>query len=251
MTGGCHRSWPEQTRRVSQLRANRGALVLAAGLGTVAGAHSLEIVGPIFYCRPVAVATAPAVTAPREAGELGPLLPVRALPLVGVVLAGLVVAIAGNWLWALTFYHVVGGALWTSIDLFVGFVIGPILRSLSIPARVEFTKRFMPKMLVIMPTVVTMTLGAGFQLARRAGNLSTAAPLHPWVIASMGVVGVMAVVALAVLSPANLAVLFELRKPQPNPQVIASLMRRFVYAAGITGAMQVATFVIMTRLASS
>jgi hypothetical protein len=119
-----------------------------------------------------------------------------------------------------------------------------------VPARIEFTKRFMPKMLVIMPTVVTMTLGAGFQLARLSGHLNTSDPRHAWVVASMAVVGVMAVVALALLSPANLAVLFELRKPQPDPTVIASLMRRFVYAAAVTGAMQVATFVIMTRLAS-
>ncbi len=193
-----------------------------------------------------AVAAAPA----SEPRELGPLLPLRALPLVGLVLAGLVVTIAGTGEWALTFYHVVGGALWTSIDLFVGFVIGPILRKMPIPARVEFTTRFMPKMLVIMPTVVTMTLGAGFQLARQSGHLNTADPRHAWVVVSMCVVGVMAVVALALLAPANLAVLFELRKPQPNPLVVAAMMRRFVYAAGITGAMQVATLVIMTRLAS-
>ena len=206
----------------------------------------------LLYCHPVAAAASPAVsaTAPAEPGELGPVLPLRAFPLVAVVLAGLVVVIAGNWSWGLTFYHVVGGALWTSIDLFVGFVIGPILRRLSVPARVEFTKRFMPKMLVIMPTLVTMNLGAGFQLARMSGHLNTSDPRHAWVVVSMCVVGVMAVVALAVLSPANLAVLFELRKPQPNPVVVASLMRRFVYAAGITGAMQVATLVIMTRLAS-
>jgi hypothetical protein len=115
---------------------------------------------------------------------------------------------------------------------------------------VEFTKRFMPKMLVIMPTVVTMTLGAGFQLARLSGHLSTADPRHAWVVTSMCVVGLMAVVALALLSPANLAVLFELRKPQPNPLVVQALMKRFVYAAGVTGALQVATLVIMTRLAS-
>jgi hypothetical protein len=193
-----------------------------------------------------AVAPVPQVERPA----LGPVLPVRSFPLVGVVLAGLVVAIAGDWEWALTFYHVVGGALWTSVDLFVGFVIGPILRTLPVPARVEFTKRFMPKMLVLMPTLVTMTLGAGFQLARKSGHLNTADPRHAWVVVSMCVVGVMAVVALALLSPANLAVVFELRKPQPDPQVIAKLMRRFVYAAGVTGALQVATLVIMTRLAS-
>ena len=74
---------------------------------------------------------APAVAAPAaEPQALGPILPVRSFPLIAIVLTGLVVVIAGNWEWGLTFYHVVGGALWTSIDLFVGFVIGPILRSM-------------------------------------------------------------------------------------------------------------------------
>ena len=43
-------------------------------------------------------------------------VPVRGLPLVAAVVVFVVVSIAGNWLWALTFGHVVGGALWTAID---------------------------------------------------------------------------------------------------------------------------------------
>jgi hypothetical protein len=95
-----------------------------------------------------------------------------------------------------------------------------------------------------------MTLAAGFQLARQDGFLDTSNPRHAWVVASFGVVGVMAVIALAYLEPANVAVLFELRKPQPDGRVIERLMRRFVYTAGITGVMQVATLIIMTRLVS-
>lgn len=178
------------------------------------------------------------------------IVPVRALPIVGAVLALLVVAIAGNWQWGLDFFHVASGALWTAIDLFLGFVIGPILGRLSIPARVELTKRLMPKMLVLMPTLVVCTLAAGWQLARHLGNLDAGAPLHGWVVASFVVVAVMATVAIGLLEPANLAVLFELRKPNPDGALIGRLMRRFIYAAGITGAMQVATLIIMTRLAS-
>lgn len=178
------------------------------------------------------------------------IVPVRGIPMVIAVIALLIVAIAGNWLWALDFFHVAGGALWTAIDLFVGLVIGPILRNLSIPARVEFSKRFMPKMLLIMPTLVTVTLASGWQLARHVGDLTVAYPQHWWLVASFAVVGVMAVVALGVLEPANLAVLFELRKPQPNGELIAKLMRRFIYAAGITGVMQLAILVIMTRIAT-
>ena len=178
-------------------------------------------------------------------------VPVRGLPIVAVVLVGLVVSIAGNWLWALDFFHVVGGGLWTAIDLFVGLVVGPIIGRMSIPARMEFSSRFMPKMVLLMPTLVTMTLGSGFQLARHLGNLSSAYPNHAWIVASFVVVGVMAVIALGLLEPANIAVLFEMRKPQPNGEVIGRLMKRFIYTAGITGLMQVATLVIMTRLASA
>ena len=183
---------------------------------------------------------------PRPAFSI---VPVQAIPIVAVVLAGLVVSIAGNWLWALDFYHVVGGGLWTGVDLFVGFVVGPIIGRMSIPARVEFSVRFMPKMLLLMPTLVTMTLASGWQLARHLGNLEAGYPHHAWLVASYIVVGVMALVAIAILEPANLAVLFELKKPQPDGELIARLMRRFIYTAGITGVAQIATLVIMTRVA--
>lgn len=192
---------------------------------------------------------APAPTLPqapsRPAFEI---VPMKGLPIVGVVLALLVAAIVGNWLWALDFFHIVGGGLWTGIDLFVGLIIGPILGRLSIPARMEFSMRFMPKMVLIMPTLVTVTLASGWQLARYVGYLNLPYPQHWWITASFIVVGVMAIIALGILEPANLAVLFELRKPHPNGELIGKLMRRFIYTAGITGVMQLATLVIMTKI---
>jgi len=67
-------------------------------------------------------------------------------------------------------------------------------------------------------------------------------------VASYIVVGIMAVLALGLLEPANIAVLVELKKPRPNPQVIEKLMKRFIYCAGILGLMQLVTLVIMTKL---
>src|SRR5262249_55073235 len=86
------------------------------------------------------------------------IVPLKGIPIVAGVAIFIVVAIAGNWLWALNFSHVVGGALWTGVDLFVGFIVGPIVGRMSIPARIEFSTRFMPAMLLLMPTLVTMTL---------------------------------------------------------------------------------------------
>jgi hypothetical protein len=179
------------------------------------------------------------------------IVPVKGLPIVAAVLAGLVAVIATNTLWGIDFFHVVGGALWTAFDLFLGFVIGPILRRLSVSARIELTTRLMPKMILIMPTLVACTLAAGWQLARHLGDLASSYPEHGWLVAAFVVVAIMSVIALGLLEPANVAVLFELKKPRPNGEVIARLMRRFILTAGVTGAMQVATLVIMTRVATS
>ena len=188
-----------------------------------------------------------ALAPPRREVQI---VPVKALPVVGIVLAGLVVAIATNGGWALDFFHVVGGGLWTALDLFLGLVLGPIMGTMSPVARFEFASRLMPKLLLIMPTVVTMTLGSGFQLARHLGNLSAGYPHHDLLVASYAIVGVMAVIALGLLEPANVAVLFEMRKPEPNTARIGRLMKVFIYTAGITGVMQIATLVIMTKLTS-
>jgi hypothetical protein len=178
------------------------------------------------------------------------IVPLKGLPIVGVVLIALIAAIASDKLWALEFFHVAAGAVWTGIDLFLGLVLGPILGRLSIPARVEVTTRLMPKVLLIMPTLVTATLASGWQLGHSMGTIFSSYPTHGWIVASYIVVGIMAVIALGLLEPANVAVLFELKKPRPNPAIIGRLMKRFIYTAGIIGAMQIATLVIMTKVAT-
>jgi hypothetical protein len=201
----------------------------------------------------VAVETQPAAAAPPPS-PAEPLdfeiVPRKGLPIVALAFVGLIVAIAVDKLWPVEFLHVVFGSAWTVIDLFLGLVLGPIMGRMPIPARVALTTRLMPKMLLIMPTVVTITLAAGWQLGRVLGTTDSAYYNHDWVVASYIVVGVMAIIALGLLEPANVAVLVELKKPQPRPQVIETLMKRFIFTAGILGVLQVATYVIMTKIAT-
>jgi hypothetical protein len=91
-------------------------------------------------------------------------------------------------------------------------------------------------------------LAAGWQLGNKLGTVQSTYFNHGWVVASYIVVGVMAVIALGLLEPANVAVLVELKKKRPNLAVIERLMKRFMYSAGILGAMQIATLVIMSKL---
>jgi hypothetical protein len=199
-----------------------------------------------------AAATASEPSAPPHADRPDfDIVPRTGLVIAAVLMVGLIVAIAADKLWPLEFLHVAGGAAWTIIDLFLGLILGPIIGHLSVPARIEFTTKLMPKMVVIMPTVVTITLAAGWQLSTKTGTNLTSYPEHGWLVASFIVVGVMAILALGLLEPANIAVLFELKKPRPRPVVIERLMKRFIYCAGVLGIMQIATLVIMTKLASS
>ena len=76
------------------------------------------------------------------------IVPVRGLPIVAVVIAGLVVTIATNKLWPLEFYHVVGGGMWTALDLFLGLVLGPIIKPM--PSKTVTTSFFTMVLLAIL-----------------------------------------------------------------------------------------------------
>jgi hypothetical protein len=196
--------------------------------------HSPEVVAP------------PAATEPLEFD----IIPRWGLPIVAVAFLALIAGILSDKLWPLEFLHVVFGSAWTVIDLFLGLVLGPIMGRMAVASRIDFTTKLMPKMLLIMPTVVTITLAAGWQLGTFLGTTDSSYYNHDWIVASYIVVGCMAIIALGLLEPANVAVLIELKKPQPNPAVIEHLMKRFIYTAGVLGILQVATFVIMTKVAT-
>ena len=68
---------------------------------------------------------------PLEIPEFRIISPVG-LAISGVLLVLLIVAIAVNKLWPLTFFHVAGGAAWTIVDLFLGLILGPILLLVAI-----------------------------------------------------------------------------------------------------------------------
>jgi hypothetical protein len=182
--------------------------------------------------------------------RVGPFVPLWAVGLDLLVIAALIVTIVSKSRYWLDFFHVFAGALWISTDLIMGFIIGPIMGRLDIPARMAFYKNLMTKMMVVMPTAVICTLAAGWQLAQVEYLFrSPYGPEHGWILAAMIVVALLAILAYTFLEPANIVVLLELRKPEPNGLLIGRMMKRFLYSAGILGVLQVAIVVIMVRLA--
>ena len=162
----------------------------------------------------------------------------------------MVVAILGPSLWFLNFVHVMAGVLWTGIDLFMGFIIGPILRSVSFETRRTIIAGLIPRTLILMPTLSIITSTAGWFLAVRMGFMDLGYPEFWWVIAALAIVTVLTVQGLGYLLPANLRLYFEVQKPQPDSRKMARWMKTYVRVVAVQGAMQVAIIVVMARFAT-
>ncbi|HEY1474271.1 MAG TPA: hypothetical protein VGF53_09325 [Pseudolabrys sp.] len=165
-------------------------------------------------------------------------------------LLAMTAAILGNSLWLLDFVHVMAGALWTGIDLFMGFVIGPVLRRVSLDTRRAMIAGIIPRTLILMPTLSIITSTAGWFLAVRMGFLDLAYPQFWWMIAALSIVGVLTVQGMGFLLPMNLKLYFEIQKPSPDTDKIGRWMRIYVRVVGMQGIMQVAIIVVMARFST-
>ena len=165
-------------------------------------------------------------------------------------LAAMIAAILGDNLWILNFVHVMTGALWTGIDLFMGFVIGPVLRRVSFDTRRAMIAGIIPRTLILMPTLSIITSTAGWFLAVRMGYLNLGYPQFWWVIAALAVVSVLTVQGMGILLPMNLKLYFEIMKPAPEHEKLKRWMRTYVRVVAVQGTMQVAIIVVMARFAT-
>jgi hypothetical protein len=162
-------------------------------------------------------------------------------------LALMTAAILGDSLWFLNFVHVMTGVLWTGIDLFMGFVIGPVLRRVSLDTRRAMIAGIIPRTLILMPTLSTITSTAGWFLSVRLGYLDLGYPQFWWVIAALAIVSVLTVQGLGYLLPMNLKLYFEIMKATPDHDKLARWMRAYVRVVAVQGSMQVAIIVVMAR----
>lgn len=149
--------------------------------------------------------------------------------------------------WALNFLHVITGLMWTGIDLFMGFVLGPILRRLDLTARRAVVTRLSPRTLFLMPTLAGIATVTGIELARRGGYFDLAWPEYGWLLAALIVVTVLTIQGLGVLTPINLIVFFELRKAEPDMARTSRLMRVYLGTVASQGILQISIVAIMAR----
>jgi hypothetical protein len=169
---------------------------------------------------------------------------------VALALAVMIGVIASHHLWSLNFLHVFCGLLWTGIDLFMGFVLGPILRVVDVAARKAVLLRLTPRTLFLMPTLATMTGTTGWFLAQDMGFTALSWPQYGWVLAALVLVVLMTIQGIGYLLPTNILVCLELQKDNPDSVRLSALTSHYFLAVALQGAMQVITIIVMARLAT-
>ena len=167
------------------------------------------------------------------------------IPIVAVVVA----IISANLL-LLNYIHVFTAILWTGTDIFMAFLLGPVLRNVSLATRKEVISWLMPKMVFFMPTVAAVTTTAGYFLASRMGLITLDPAVVYWISAVLVIVSIMFIQGLGILLPTNLRIYFEMRKNKPDMSRIQRLMRMYVKVVAVQAAMQFVIIFIMAEFAT-
>lgn len=183
------------------------------------------------------------ITASKEVNKLwGP----SSYVTLAVPVAALVLALYSGSLLLLNYVHVITGATWTGVDLFMGLVMSRVLRGLSVQSRVEVIQKLVPIMLFFMPALASVTMTAGIYLAGSLGLSLLSTPL----IISETIVVILTVQGFLLILPNEIRIVLELRKAQPNVEKVAKLGMRNIYFAGSQTVFQFAVIFMMAYLAT-
>ena len=161
--------------------------------------------------------------------------------------AVMIVALVRHDFFLLNWIHVLAGALWTGADIFMGFILGPVMRRLDMPHRIAVIAYLVPRTLLYFPAVSLTASMAGWYLTAWLGWLTATSTQFPWIVVALVLVSLMTIQGLGILLPNSLRIWFELQKPAPNHDLITALNRVNIIVAGSQGLMQVAIIVIMAK----
>lgn len=162
----------------------------------------------------------------------------------------MIVALMRHDIYLLNWIHVLSGALWTGADLFMGFILGPVMRMLDLRARTALIAYLVPRTLLYLP-MVSLTAGtAGWYLADWLGFTTSAGLMYNLVLMSLGLVAVMTVMGLGFLLPNSLRIWMELRRPEPNLDRIVRINRINIWLAGTQGVLQITIILVMAKYVS-
>ena len=163
-----------------------------------------------------------------------------------VPIVALVLVLSFGNLLTYNYLHVLTGGTWTGIDLFMGVVMGRILKGLEPQARTQVIKKLVPLMLFLMPALATVAITSGINLAAKLGMLTFSSPM---IIAAVIIVIILSVQGFGILMPTEIRIFLELRRREPDKSKIIKWGMRNVKLAGSQGVFQIVLIFVMANLA--
>ena len=150
------------------------------------------------------------------------------------------------------YVHIMTGALWTGIDLFLGFVLGPVLGGMESQDRATVFKRLIPKMTFLMPVLASVTIMASIALAGRLGiaslsNLSVSLS-NPWILAAVIIVAILSIQGFGIMLPNEIRIFRQLLSGTPDIDKISRLGMRNARLDGVQGVLQLGIIFVMANL---
>ncbi|MBI2979634.1 MAG: hypothetical protein HYY41_02240 [Chloroflexi bacterium] len=164
---------------------------------------------------------------------------------IGLPITALVFAMNRRELLPINYVHIMSGALWTGIDLFMGLILGPTLGGVNPGERANVFKRLTPKMTFFMPVIAGVTVTAGINLAQRLGIFSLT---NPKIVISLIIVTILTIQGFGILLPNEIRILKQLLSNAPDIEKIARLGMRNARLGGIQGILQLSIIFVMAVL---
>lgn len=158
------------------------------------------------------------------------------------------VALASHSVYLIDYTHVFSGVLWTGADLFLGFILGPVMRRLEPKERTAVITYLVPRTMLYMPIVAATTATAGWFMANWLGFLAPSSPDRLWVYGALTVTALLGIQGLGVILPNNLRIYRALQAERPDIDRVVRLNRINLRLSGIQGALQVIIILIMVHL---
>ena len=152
----------------------------------------------------------------------------------------------------LNYVHIMTGALWTGIDLFMGFVLGPVLGGMEPRDLANVVRRLVPKMTFLMPVLAAVTITSGIELTQWLGYASPsnlfASLANPWILAAVVIAAILTVQGFGLLLPNEIRVFKQLLSDTPDIEKISRLGMRNAKLGGVQGIFQLAIIFVMANL---
>lgn len=158
------------------------------------------------------------------------------------------VALAVHNLYLLDFSHILAGLLWTGADLFLGFIVGPVIGRLRPDERRAVIGYLVPRTMLFMPVVAATTTTAGWFMATWLGFLAAGSPQRLWIYGALVVTTILSVQGFGILLPNEVRIYFELKKREPDVDRIVRLNQANMRLSGVQGLFQVVIILIMAHL---